>query len=78
MKDRIPWEHHFVVWIRSKKAILNHINEEDDECFQYAVSVALNHEVLEGLDEQINSNGGQQQNIGIINTIRYTEQTIKH
>ena len=31
-------------WIKSKKATINPINKKDNKCFQYAVTVVLNHE----------------------------------
>ena len=31
-------------WIKDNKAVINSINKKDDKCFQYAVTVALNHE----------------------------------
>ena len=31
-------------WIKNKKATINPINKKDNECFQYAVTVALNYE----------------------------------
>ena len=33
-------------WIKNKKATINPINEKDNKCFQYAVTVALNHEEI--------------------------------
>ena len=30
-------------WIKSKKAVISPINKEDNKCFQYVVTVALNH-----------------------------------
>ena len=33
-------------WIRNKKATINPINKKDKKCFQYAVTVALNHEKI--------------------------------
>ena len=32
--------------IKSKKTAINSINEKDKKCFQYAVTVALNHEKI--------------------------------
>ena len=29
---------------KKQKLIINHINKKDNKCFQYAVTVALNHE----------------------------------
>ena len=31
-------------WVKTKKATLNPINKNDDKCFQYTVTIALNHE----------------------------------
>ena len=31
-------------WIKDKKATINPINKKNNKCFQYAVTVALNHE----------------------------------
>ena len=31
-------------WIENKKATINPQNKKDDNCFQYALTVALNHE----------------------------------
>ena len=36
----------FPDWIKSKKATINPINKKDNKCFQYAVTVALNHEEI--------------------------------
>ena len=33
--------------IKNKKATINPINKKDNKCFQYAVTVALNHEEIE-------------------------------
>ena len=33
-------------WIKNKKAAINPIIQKDDKCFQYAVTVALNHEEI--------------------------------
>ena len=33
-------------WIKSKKAIINSISKKDNKCFQYAVTVTLNHEEI--------------------------------
>ena len=42
-------------WISSKKAVINLKNEEDEECFKWAVLAALHHEVI-GKDPQRISN----------------------
>ena len=34
----------FLYWINSKEASINPINKRDNKWFQYAVTVALNHE----------------------------------
>ena len=33
-------------WIKNKKAAINHVKKEDNKCFQYAVTVALNFEEI--------------------------------
>ena len=33
-------------WIKSKKATINHINKKDNKCFQYTITVGLNHEEI--------------------------------
>ena len=33
-------------WIKNKKATINTINKNDNKCFQYSVTVALNHEEI--------------------------------
>ena len=33
-------------WIKNKEATINAISRKDDKCFQYAVTVALNHEEI--------------------------------
>ena len=33
-------------WIKNKKATINPINKKDNKCFQYAVTVALNHDEI--------------------------------
>ena len=33
-------------WIKGKKATINLINKKSNKCFQYAVTVALNHEKI--------------------------------
>ena len=33
-------------WIKSKKVRINPINKKDNQCFQYAVTFALNHEEI--------------------------------
>ena len=34
-------------WKKSKIAAINPINKNDNKCFQYAVTVAINHEKIE-------------------------------
>ena len=36
----------FPDWIQNKNATINPINKKDNKCFQYAVTVALNHEKI--------------------------------
>ena len=33
-------------WTKSKKATINPIKKKDNKCFQYAITVALNHEEI--------------------------------
>ena len=33
-------------WIKNKKATINPINKKDNQCFEYAITVALNHEEI--------------------------------
>ena len=33
-------------WIKNKKATINPINKEDDNCFQYAITVVLDYEEI--------------------------------
>ena len=40
-------------WIKNKKATINPINKKDNKCFQYAVTVALNHEEIRKHAERI-------------------------
>ena len=40
-------------WIKNKKATLNPINKTDNNCFQYAVTVALNHEEMQKNTERM-------------------------
>ena len=40
-------------WIKNKRATINPQNKKDDRCFQYAVTVALNHEQVKDHPERI-------------------------
>ena len=40
-------------WLKNKKAIINPQNKKDDRCFQYAVTVTLNHEQIQNNPERI-------------------------
>ena len=40
-------------WIKNKKATINPKNKKDDKCFQYALTVALNHEKIKDHPERI-------------------------
>ena len=40
------WYIDFPFWIKNKNATRNLINKEDKKCFQYAVTVVLNHEEI--------------------------------
>ena len=33
-------------WIKNKKPTINPINKKDNKCFQYAATVAFNHEQI--------------------------------
>ena len=33
-------------WMKNKKATINPINKKDNKCFQYRLTVALNHEEI--------------------------------
>ena len=33
-------------WIKNIKAAINRISKKDSKCFQYAVTIALNHEKI--------------------------------
>ena len=33
-------------WIKNKKAIINPINKKGNKCFQYALTITLNHEKI--------------------------------
>ena len=39
-------------WIKNKKATINPINKKYNKCFQYAVTVALNHEKLKKIHKE--------------------------
>ena len=34
-------------WIKKKTTTINPINKRDNKCFQYAVTVALNYEIIQ-------------------------------
>ena len=40
-------------WIKIKNAAINLINKKDNKCFQYAVTVALNHEEIKKYPQRI-------------------------
>ena len=44
--NRSGWNRKPPGWIKNKKGAINPINEKDNKCFQYAVTVALNHEEI--------------------------------
>ena len=39
-------------WLKNKKATINPKNN-DDECFKYAIAIALNHKQIKGFPERI-------------------------
>ena len=42
-KFELKW---IIYWIKTKKATKNPINKNDSKCFQYTVTVTLNHEEI--------------------------------
>ena len=42
-------------WITNKKAVINPKNENDEECFQWAVTVALHHKEIKSHPERISN-----------------------
>ena len=40
-------------WIKNKKAAINPINKKDNKCFQYSVTVSLNHEEIKKTPQRI-------------------------
>ena len=43
----------FPKWLKNKKATINPQNKKDDKCFQYALTIALNHEQIKNTPEII-------------------------
>ena len=43
----------FPDWIKNKETAINLINQKDNKCFQYAVTVALNYEEIRKYSERI-------------------------
>ena len=43
----------FPDWIKNKKATINPINKKDNKCFEYTVTVALNHEEIKKVMQRI-------------------------
>ena len=39
-------------WIKNKKMTINPIDKKDNKCFQYAVTVALNHERIKKIRKE--------------------------
>ena len=44
---------HSLDWIKNKKATIHLINKKENRCFQYAVTIVLNHEKTEKHAERI-------------------------
>ena len=44
--NRSGWNRKPPGWIKNKKGAINPINEKDNKCFQYAVTVSWNHEEI--------------------------------
>ena len=47
------WIIHRFSWLDKKKATINFINEKDNKCFQYTVTVALNYEEIKNDSQRI-------------------------
>ena len=41
-------------WIKNKKATINPQNKDDDKCFQYAITIALNYDEIGKNPERVN------------------------
>ena len=39
-------------WIKNKKATINYNDKKDNKCFQYVVTVALNHEDIKKIHKK--------------------------
>ena len=46
----------FLDWIKNKKVLINLINKNDNKCFQYAITVALNYEEIKKRSAKNNKN----------------------
>ena len=47
------WIMYTFFWLdKSKQTAINPINKKDNKCFQYTVTVALNHEEIKGLHKK--------------------------
>ena len=42
-------------WIKNKRAKINPKNEDDDNCFQYVLTVALNYQNIENHPQRISN-----------------------
>ena len=42
-------------WIANKKALINHKNENDEECLKWAVTTALHHDEIKSHPERISN-----------------------
>ena len=40
-------------WINNKKATINRINKKDNKCFEYAVTIVLNHKEMKKVSQEI-------------------------
>ena len=40
-------------WIKNKKTTINPKNKDDDECFRYTITAALNHQSIENRSDRI-------------------------
>ena len=52
---RGKWYIRYPEWLINKRAIINPQNKDDNNCFQYAITVALNHKNIENHPERISN-----------------------
>ena len=55
-KVSLSWDGSYIdspKWVKTKRSRINSQNKKDNRCFQYAVTVALNHEQIKDHPERI-------------------------